>query len=298
MTLVEVLVVIALIGVLVGLLLPAVQGVREAAARLQCASHLKQLGLAIHTYHDATTFLPPSRRDPGGTWLVYLLPYVEQPALAAAWAMDRPFYTQAEAARLTPVPVYFCPARRSPGEQVRSLSGDSDATDSPFLPGTLADYAACVGTPAGWADYWWTPTPRHPGPPTNGAFLMLNNWDPTSPGRGRDRRSRLTDVADGLSHTLFAGEKHVPRGREGHGPHDSAAYNGDHDASVRQAGPGAALARDPADPAFAFGGPHPGVCQFAFGDGSVHALRVTLTEATLGRLAHVRDGEPVCPDGP
>jgi type II secretory pathway pseudopilin PulG len=298
-TVVELLVAIGIIATLIGLLLPAVQYVREAASRLSCQNHLKQIGLGIHNYHDACGSLPPSRRDPGGTFLVYLLPYVEQTALAAAWNLSAPqgFYVQSVTARETPVPLYFCPSRRPADDQMMSRSGDNADSGGQFVAGALADYAVCVGDPSGFRDYWWTPSPAYPYAPTNGAFIMLNDDDQSSPWTGRVRRRLLTDIADGLSQTLFAGEKHVPIGQYGQGPWDGAAYNGDNGSSMRQAGPGAPLARTVLDPTEnLFGSLHPGVCQFVFGDGSVHAVRVTIDPVTLGRLANIADGQPVDPD--
>ncbi len=85
-TLVELLVVIAIIGILVALLLPAVQAAREAGRRTQCTNNLKQMGLALHNHHDSLRRFPPGGdRSPvggyGPSWMVHILPYIEQNSL-------------------------------------------------------------------------------------------------------------------------------------------------------------------------------------------------------------------------
>jgi prepilin-type N-terminal cleavage/methylation domain-containing protein len=101
-TLVELLVVIAIIGILVGLMLPAVQMARESARRTQCTGNLDQIGTALHNYHDTHGCFPPffihrtgdpsriADADKGANWLVFLLPYVEQQALYDQWDFHIP----------------------------------------------------------------------------------------------------------------------------------------------------------------------------------------------------------------
>src|SRR5688500_1207913 len=93
-TLVELLVVIAIIGILIALLLPAVQAPREAARRSQCVNNLKQMGLACHNYHDVYNKLPPSRADDGPTWCTYILAFMEQQAMYEAYDFRVPWPAQ------------------------------------------------------------------------------------------------------------------------------------------------------------------------------------------------------------
>src|ERR1700756_4294441 len=106
-TLIELLVVIAIIAVLIGLLLPAVQKVREAAARTECMNNLKQLGLAFHNYHDAFKVLPYEQTGP--SFFTMLLPYIEQQTLVPLVAAN----TTAAWDNAKPVKTYICPSRRS-----------------------------------------------------------------------------------------------------------------------------------------------------------------------------------------
>ena len=119
-TLVELLVVIAIIGILIALLLPAVQAAREAARRTQCSSHLKQIGLALHNYHDAHRCFPPflihragnpsriADVDKGANWLVFLLPYVEQRQLYDQWDLHVP--ANQNPGRSQELSIYKCPS--------------------------------------------------------------------------------------------------------------------------------------------------------------------------------------------
>ena len=147
-SLIELLAVIAIISVLIGLLLPAVQRVREAANRTSCASNLKQLGLAMHHYESMHGRLPPNKLgEHQATWAVLILPHIEQQNLYAQWNLNRYYYQQSDVARQSPVPIYFCPSRRKSSSAPRlSVSGDKPpaSVGLAHLPGALSDYAACI----------------------------------------------------------------------------------------------------------------------------------------------------------
>lgn len=138
-TLVELLVVIAIIGILVALLLPAVQAARESARRLQCSNHLKQIGLSIQNFHNSYDKIPASRaRCFSGSWCNLLWPYVEEGTITSSWDYSRPADQQKKTVLETDVAIYYCPTRRSPPQ--RSLSSGS----SPVV-GALTDYAGVGG---------------------------------------------------------------------------------------------------------------------------------------------------------
>jgi prepilin-type N-terminal cleavage/methylation domain-containing protein len=309
-TLIELLVVIAIISMLIGLLLPAVQRVREAASMTACANHLKQIGLAVHHYHDVNDALPPTRlRNEYATWSVLILPYVEQQALYNRWDLTLSYYAQTDnVARTTPVATYFCPSRRAPPSISRpglDLAGGLDR------PGSAGDYAASAGTRDGYGgelDGWASPTLTN----ANGAMVCADSS--VSGGRITTWRSRTSfrSIRDGLGNTFLVGERHVPAETFNSDIGDGSVYNGDHhrvagrcasDAPVSGAtGPDFVfdLGKGPRDVGGGperyqriFGSNHPNICQFVFCDGSVRALPNSTPPATLRLLSNRADGKPV-----
>ena len=189
-TLIELLVVIAIIAVLVGLLLPAVQKVREAAARTQCVNNLKQMGLALHNYHDANSCFPPGYLStqnyldgatdtaPGWGWGTFLLPYLEQGNLYAQLNLTQPI--TAGTPIQTVLKMYLCPSDTVPP----SAFMVQDVVGAPLMLAAPSSYSACCG-----------------GDETDTA-------DPS--GKGvfyRNSHTKITDITDGSSQTVLIGER-------------------------------------------------------------------------------------------
>jgi prepilin-type N-terminal cleavage/methylation domain-containing protein/prepilin-type processing-associated H-X9-DG protein len=190
-TLIELLVVIAIISVLVGLLLPAVQKVREAAARIKCQNNLKQLGTALHNYHSAHHRLPPGYTSavdpsrsgaeadlgPGWGWGTYLLPYLEQDNLYRQITLTQPIEASIHAGPRTQVlSVFRCPSDTPPG--------DTFAVDNTSIRVAFANYAGLYGVGEASEE------------PAKGEGVFFRN-----------SKVRFEDIADGTSNTLAVGER-------------------------------------------------------------------------------------------
>jgi prepilin-type N-terminal cleavage/methylation domain-containing protein len=320
-TLVELLVVIAIIGILVALLLPAIQAAREAARRAQCSNNLKQIGIAIHNYHDTYKRLPNSRRKCDWiTWAAELWPFLEESGATKLWDSRVDYYGQAAQVRTYQVATYLCPSRRAPPQI--SLDGDTNSGSTTHFPGACGDYACNVGNgnPA-------TDSPVVLDPPkytkkiqlANGAFVFgtlqggsqdesLTGCQNIDPGKMKPvTYTTFTKIEDGLSHTLFVGEKHVAEPYFGRGEAgDNSVYNPDYLKSHGRFGGvifgGLASASDGADPNTVntydkrFGSSHPGICQFVWGDSSVSSIRNSVDEVVLSYLCNRWDGNVVSPD--
>jgi prepilin-type N-terminal cleavage/methylation domain-containing protein len=243
-TLIELLVVIAIIAILIGLLLPAVQKVREAANRAKCQNNLKQMGLAVHNYHDANRSLPPDRLVNGWvSWAVLILPYLEQDALYKRWDTRYRFAEQPSAAgsAADPCPIdlsiYFCPSRRSPGEVSTQSSGSAangNGTALPMRAGGLGDYASVAGT----ANNDGALRISNPFGTYNGQTLttraQFNAADIGALVTRFTSQSNFRTITDGTSNTALIGEKYVrPNSFQGKNE-DRSIYDSNNENNIRR----------------------------------------------------------------
>lgn len=203
-TLIELLVVVATVGILLGLLLPAVQQARESARRTQSLTNLRQIGLAIHGYHDVNRSLPPGFRStttgtwsggandpvpetgPGWSFFAFLLPHLEETVLHNSIRFDRPITDPLnKAARETIVPVFVDPGDTTPRLIDVTDSGASPADSTVptvICQAAVCSYAGCLGTLP------------YESQPFTGVFH-------------RNSRIRFAEITDGLSNTIGLGER-------------------------------------------------------------------------------------------
>jgi prepilin-type N-terminal cleavage/methylation domain-containing protein len=287
-TLIELLVVIAIIAILIGLLLPAVQKVREAASRIQCQNNLKQIGIALHSYHDRMNRFPPGYADvapwpdddagPGWGWASFILADVEQDNLQRSINYNLNVGSNSPAivaARMTFLKVFWCPSDK--------WVGTFTATDGGGNGWVLAhgSYVACNGNDG---------VDDNSTPPHTGAFL-----------RGT-RGLRMADMTDGLSNTFFVGERCttmslstwtgavtgalVPSVR------DPGSFSGASALVLGHCGPH--LPNDSiVTDADAMSSGHTSGVQFLFGDGSVHQINNSISQSVYDALATRAGGEAV-----
>jgi prepilin-type N-terminal cleavage/methylation domain-containing protein/prepilin-type processing-associated H-X9-DG protein len=201
LTLVEVLVVIALIGVLIGLLMPAVQRVRGAAGLASCGNNLHQLGVALHNYHQNNGCFPPGLTcsgsnisDAEASGYTHLLPYLEQDNVYRLYQFDVPWYMPANYQPVgMPIKVLFCPSNRDNGWM--DLAPIAAQWNTPLPPiAASCDYAFCRGA-NGALNLDWTRIPL--------AVRGVFNIRPPDDGR---LGVRLSDITDGTSTTFAIGE--------------------------------------------------------------------------------------------
>ncbi|HWB09430.1 MAG TPA: DUF1559 domain-containing protein [Pirellulales bacterium] len=186
-TIVELLVVIAVIGILVALLLPAVQAARESARRMGCQNNLKQIGLAIRNYETVFNAMPPRRNLTAGYtrgWGPTILPYVEQGSLQGAYRFDRDFYAPENAAAIAVnLPIFLCPSSTGP-RMITVVAGSVTAQ------GAAGDYFG----PNSFAS-------------TKYGVLSLSGNNTITALDDINRCRRLSDIRDGLSSTMLITEQ-------------------------------------------------------------------------------------------
>jgi prepilin-type N-terminal cleavage/methylation domain-containing protein/prepilin-type processing-associated H-X9-DG protein len=212
-TLLELLVVIAILGVLMALLLPAVQKVRESAARIKCANNLKQFGLALHGFHDTHSYIPAGMvteldiQDSYHTGFVYLLPYIEQDNIHRLYNYDKQWYDPANYTAVgQQAPIFFCPSNRTSGTiDLTPFIRQWGAPMPPFIG--CIDYALCKGARAQIAV-----TPDDIPIQTRGLFnISQADWTVGNTGQLQwfptpQFRVRFLSITDGLSSTIAMGE--------------------------------------------------------------------------------------------
>ncbi|OWK43700.1 DUF1559 domain-containing protein [Fimbriiglobus ruber] len=312
-TLIELLVVIAIIAILIGLLLPAVQKVREAAARSKCTNNIKQIALACHSYESTNQVLPPAGRSYGwcnvsATYvgdpqilnmngLVLLLPYIEQTALDGQLNKKAAFGNQNTG--------YCC---GDTGNTNGTLAGDATTDGNGALMATKISTFTCPsdnGNPLQGASGPYGPGGSLDGAKTNYDFITsvgdfsCNYWKAAAPSVrymfGENSTTKMTDVKDGTSNTFMIGETlmTIYNGRTSSWGYRGWVMTGiDPEEGINHwytPTGGTPQVGTLASWAYA-GSMHTGGCNFAMGDGSVRFVQASVSTTTLLQVSYMSDG--------
>lgn len=306
-TLVELLVVIAIIGVLVALLLPAVQAAREAARRTSCANKIRQLAIAVHNFHDTMNHLPHGASAQvyppnGGTtavrgtsWIVYTLPFFEQTALYNKYRLDLHYDDPLNAAvGAEVVNTLYCPSGPAPKKHLDPNSGVTTNVTTHYY-GVMGPSGTANPSTITLDGVTYNYTVGNAG--TNGAWSahgMMSQYQDTPSGSvSTGRNIRLASVTDGTSNTLMLAElsRVIPQGVTSHYRSWIRGQNGGSGATKN--------VMNPINAAFyngsnnfndiSFGSEHPGGCQFAMGDASLKFLTASI-DLNLYKASASMDG--------
>jgi prepilin-type N-terminal cleavage/methylation domain-containing protein len=299
-TIVELLVVIAIVGVLLALILPAVQAARESARRIECANHLKQIGIAFHLHHDIHRHFPSngwgwewagdSRRGfdqmQPGSWCFNVLPFLEQES-----ARDLASAPVSTAQLLqTPIEVFYCSSRRGVKNYPVRPTAPLLHNAVPVNEAARPDYAVCAGDSI-------INTPAGP-PSTNPVDLNSYAWPPFRDATGVSyvrTEIGMAAVTDGTSHTAMVGEKYIARPHYASGNSlgdDQSAFVGD-DADNRRWADEPPQKDSKPDDIQHFGSAHSGGCYFVLADGSTRLISYTIDATVFKNFGNRHDGNPI-----
>lgn len=321
-TLVELLVVIAIIGILISLLLPAVQQVREAARRTSCLNKLRQIGLATLSFESAHQAFPPARLFPKAnasppyhlgenqpSWLVRILPFVEQEPFFEQWNLSMAYDKHPAEVLTQSLDIFVCPSRRTldlakapdttQDVEVRAPCGCGGIFQVKIVGGATGDYAGnhgdlSPGSIGAETDYYY-------GGNGTGVIISSQAIAQQFNGSGPPRldwidRIKHGSIRDGTSNTILAGELHVTAENLNKIPFNGPIFNGeDLAAFTRIGGPGVPILGPQGESptgVLGFGSWHPQTCNFVYADGSTHSFDAKTDTVTLGKLCNRADGQP------